>query len=237
MRLLVTMSLWLFLVDGLLSIAGGWARANAVIMECFELSEKLTDNSAETRDLLTRKFAAGCGNELMHRSMAERLTKSIQMGNSTAAALLLLRNAWDIDSKALLKERQMHPTRDVRWAQDSQPVSESVVALVARLSKFEEEVKPGVMALASNPGVAGAEFLLDALPYIGDRDVMVQIARLLDDARTLPNRPPFRICDYAARAFVKQLKLKPSFDVSALVVYDEPQLQEIRRLTARALPR
>ena len=232
----MTISLWLYLIDVLLSVGEGFTRADAGAMECFELSEKLTDNSAETRDLLTRKFAAACGNELIHRSMAERLRESIQMGNSTAAALLALGNAWDVDSKALLKERQMHPTRDVRWAQDSQPVSESVVALVARLSKFEKEVKPGVMALASNPGVAEAEFLLDALPYIRDRDVMRQIVMLLDDARILPNRPPFRICDYAAWAFVKQLNLKPSFEVSGLLVHDEPRLQEIRRLTARALP-
>ena len=236
MRILVTISLWLYLVSAFFDAAAGWTKADADIIDCFKLSEKLADNSAETRDLVTRKFAAACGRGVISLHEALRLRDSIQMGNSTAAALLLLRNSWDAGIEALLKERHLHPTRDVRWAQDSQPVSESVVALVARLSRVAE-VKPLVIALASNPGVAEAEFLLDALPYIGDGDVMAEITRLLDDTRTLPNKPQFRVCDYAVGAFVKKLKLKPSFEVSGLVVYDEARLQEIRRLTAIALPR
>ncbi len=236
MRLLVTISLWLYVIDSLLDFAVGFTKADADTIDCFKLSEKLVDKSAETRDLVTRKFAAACGHGVINLHEALRLRDSIQMGNSTAAALLLLRNSWDTGSRALLKERHLHPTRDVRWAEDSQPVSESVVALVARLSRAPGVKQPG-MALASNPGVAEAEFLLDALPYIGDRDVRAEVTKLLDDTRTLPNKPPFRVCDYAVGAFVKQLKLKPSFEVSGLVRYDEPRLQEIRRLTARAMPR
>ena len=63
------------------------------------------------------------------------------------------------------------------------------------------------------------------------------VTRLLDGTRTLPNKSHFRVCDYAVGAFVKQLKLKPTFEVSGLVVYNEPRLQEIRRLIAKALPR
>ena len=238
MRLIVNLSMWLFASDMAFDILIGFSVGYQRGQACASRAADLVDSSQQVREDTARDFAKCSLGETFSISVtsfdtAEYLRRSIVLGNSTPQALLLLGRSMDNESRAFLEQRRLHPQQTVRWARDSQPVSESLAASVARMRQAAKIVKPDLLKAAANAGTAEAEFLLDVLPYLDDRELIAQLAKFLGDTRPLPNRA-MRVCDYALSRVATKLKLKLSFSPT-LSIFDGQQLDEVRLLAARAL--
>lgn len=205
--------------------------------DCEALTQQMTSATEDAREKATRKFEACWGRKRLDEPLAGHVRKSILMGNTAAASLLLLGTAPDEESKALLKERQSNPRRMLKWDHNTQPVSEGLVAATARLQFALEEAKPAVLRALEKSAVADARFFLDAIDYIDDKEVLVRVAALLSDTRAVPNEFRRRLCDYAVPRVGRRLKLKPSFEPRDYGRFSAAQLEEVRKLASAALDR
>ncbi len=211
---------------GLACVSGG---AGAQKLSRHKVIAQLTDSSAEARERAATEFAAQWGRKAVEPAAAAALRRSIEMGNAAAAAYLLLGAAGDAESAALLQRRQESPEGEVKWDLSSQPVSEALAAMVARMQQAPAEVKPLVLEAAAKPEPPEARFLLDALPFLDDREVIARLGHLLDDTRPLPNEQRRRLCDYALTALATRLELKLSFEVRDFGRYTAEQFAEVKK--------
>ncbi len=203
--------------------------------DCAAPVRDLTAASEDERDKAARALAECWGQREVDGLVADQLRKSVRMGNVAAAALLLLGAAADDESKALLRERQTMPRVQLKWAHNTQPVSEGLVAATARLRFAAEEARPVVLRALEKKDIAEVRFFLDAVDYVEDREVLRRIVELLGDTRAVPNEFRRRLCDYALPRLVRKLKLKVSFDVRDYGRYSEAQLEEARKLAVAAV--
>jgi hypothetical protein len=236
MRVILGLAVWLYACDVAFDIVRGFVKAGASEKACAAVTTGLIDPSQENREKAARDHFACHGDfaiSVTAYSISGYLRRTIEIGNSAAQVYVLLGRSMNVDDREFLEQRQMHPTKMVQWSPDSQLVSESLAAMIGRMRQATRKVRPDVIKAASNPAIAEAEFLLDILPEIDDKEVISQITKLLEDTRVLPNRNR-RVCDYAVPALSRKFKLRLSFEPSATVFTDE-QLIETRRLTANAL--
>jgi hypothetical protein len=203
--------------------------------DCAAPVRDLTAASENERDKAARALAECWGQREVDGLVAEQLRKSVRMGNVAAAALLLLGLAADNESKALLRERQTAPRSAVKWAHNTQPVSEGLVAATARLRFAAEEARPMVLKALEKKDVAEMRFFLDAVDYVEDREVLRRMVDFLGDTRAVPNEFRRRLCDYAVPRLVRKLQLKVSFDVRDYGRYSDAQLEEARKLALAAV--
>jgi hypothetical protein len=235
MRVILVLAAWLYACDIAFSIVEGFMKAEASQKACTAVTAKLIDPSQPIREKAARDFFTCQGEfsiSVTSYSISEYLRRTIAMGNSAAQVYVTLGKAKNAEDREFLEQRQMHPTTMVRWHPDSQLVSESLAAMIGRMRQTTE-VRPDLIKAASNPGIAEAEFLLDVLPEIDDKQVIAEIAKFLQDTRLLPQRNR-RVCDYALPELSKKLKLRLPFQPSATAFTDE-QLDETRRMVTDAL--
>jgi len=204
--------------------------------DCAALGRDLTAETEDARDRASRAFAACWGLRKLEEPLAGAVRKSVSMGTGTAAALLLLGLAGDEESRKLLAEKQASPKGNVKWDNDTQPVSEGLVASVALL-RSSADPRPVVLRALEQPEAPVARFFLDAVDYVEDREVLRRIVPLLDDTRRVPNEFRRRLCDYAVPRVVRRLGLKVSFEVRNFGRFSDAQLEEVRKLAREAVGR
>lgn len=205
--------------------------------DCSALGRDMTAETEDARDRASRAFAACWGRRKLEEPLAGAVRKSVAMDNGTAAALLLLGLADDEESRKLLAEKQANPKGNVKWDNDTQPVSEGLVAAVALLRSTGGDLRPVVLRALEKPDVAVARFFLDAVDYVEDREVLGRIVSLLDDTRRVPNEFRRRLCDYAVPRVVRRLGLKVSFEVRDFGRFPDAQLEEVRKLAKEPVGR
>ena len=194
---------------------------------CGEITSALTNSSAEIRERAAASFFRACGIAAVDAGVALALRESLQMGNGSAASLLLLGASGDARSAAILRERSAGKGL-VKWAMDSQPVPEALAAKVALFRAGDAGVRPSLVKSLANPDPAVARFFLDAIAFIQDREALELLSRRLEDTRLLLNERRRRICDYAVPAFARRFHLKLSFEIRDFGPYDERQRKEVR---------
>jgi hypothetical protein len=201
---------------------------------CSDLSAALTNSEAEVRDRAASALFEACGVRVVDAGVASALRKSIEMGNTSSVALLLLGKAGDSESIAVLR-KQAAAEGMVKFAMDSQPIPQS---LAAKLGLFESGVsgpRAELESILTNPDPAQARFFLDALPFIDDAQLLKLASRRLEDTRPIPNERRRRICDYALTAFAGKFHLQLSFKVRDYGQYDADSLAEARRAVESAI--
>jgi len=234
MRIILSLAVWLYVCDSSMNAVRGFMEGVSRVNSCAEIARKLIDPSREVRERSAREFATcrqkpGEWVSVTDFSIAEHLRDSVKMGNSAADTLFMIGGTMDVRSRDLLEERQRSAQGNVRFTPDSPEVSERLAAMIARLKQGANVVRPDVLKLVENASVEEAQFLLDALYYLDDRQVLQAITKFLVDTRPLTNGR--RVCDYAVSALQPKLRLRLSFSANR-DTYSDAQLEEARKAAA-----
>lgn len=207
---------------------------------CSALAEALTDHSAGIRERAARAMREVCSAETLEAApdLGVALRESVRMGNTSAAALLLLGRVRDGENAAFLESLLAAETPAVKLEAWHQPVPQALPAAVAAANAGStagrERLTKGL------EGIEEAEFLASVLGDIADTAALGSLLPLLVDERavfaSVPSgaQPQRRICDLAADGFVKRLGLNP-FPPRPSDRYTADEIALVKKLAAAAL--
>jgi hypothetical protein len=208
---------------------------------CAALVPALTAPSADVRERAARALYSGCPREVTQPipNLETGLRQSVELGNSAAAALLLLGRFQDNENREFLKRRLTAKTPLVKLSPWNTPVAAGLAAAVAGVSAGVAEARA---PLAEGLGdLAQAEFLASVLPDVTDLKALQSLLPLLDNRQTIragvPSgaQPQRRLCDLAVDGFVVRLGLRPGFSIRASDRYSDHEIAELKKLAASAL--
>ena len=216
----------------LLGVLGGEQACTAILTT-------LTDSSADIRQRSAR-ILYRCDHTVLMKNDATsmQLGKSIKMGNTAAAAMLLLANFPDAESKAILVDMTKKDQK-VKLLDWMPPVSSSLVASVS-LTRMKSEVgKKYLIDSIKSGSINDLLFILNIMPDIDDMDVLQFLTKLLSDKREISQgipsgaTPKRRLCDLAVNAFAKKLNLDYGFKLSQEKRYTVAELRKATEMVNR----
>jgi hypothetical protein len=203
-------------------LLSGWGGEES----CGALSVAFSDPSADVRERALSGYGQACAKEPVTADRAALVERSVALGNTAAVADLLLARAPDAASRL----SEPAPGVTLRWAVGEPPVPGAWVRQVAR-ARFDETDRARLRSQAARPSIEEARFLLAAIEWMDDAEVLQSLQRLLDDTRRLPNERRRRVCDLAVDAWAKRSRLPLSFQPQS-TVYSDAQRAEVRRALA-----
>jgi hypothetical protein len=171
-------------------------------------------------------------------NLESALHRSVEMGNSAAAALLLLGRFQDEANRQWLKLRLAATAPMVKLHPWNTPVPQGLAAAVAGVSAGLPEARPRL--LEGLRDLAHAEFLALALPDVADPAALRSLLPLLDDTRPtrlgVPSsaQPQRRVCDLAVDGFLARLTLHPTFSPRPSGRYAEQEIAQVKALVSEA---
>lgn len=207
---------------------------------CAALVPALSSPSADVRERTARALHSAClhqGTECIP-SLGGALRLSVELGNSAAAALLMLGRFKDDENRAFLKRYLSAATPMVKLNPWSTPVPQGLAASVAGVSAGVAEAHPRLVEGLND--LAQAEFLASVLPDVTDLMALQSLLPVLDNKQTIlagvPSgaQPRRRLCDLAVDAFVTRLGLQPAFSLRGSDRYSDEQIAEVKKLAAGA---
>lgn len=176
------------------------------------------------------------------RAATDALCRSVEGGNDSAAALLLLGHGKGEAAKAaLLSMQRRDPPGQSELHEWTPAVPTPFVATIA-LSRLGDAASRGrLLAAAESAGVPELQFLLGVLDEVDDAAVLASLSRLLGDTREasggVPSgAAPRRLCDVAVDALVKRLRLKTSFRPDPAARYEPARVDEVRKALSSSVP-
>lgn len=207
---------------------------------CSAFAPGLTSGSADIRERSARSIYENCptGSTASLPDLNSSLRKSVEMGNASAAALLLLGRWSDVPTREFLEKKIADKTTKVKLHPWQPPVPAGLAAAVAATSagsvSARERLKAGLVP------VEEAEFLASVVPAIQDEHALRLLMKLLEDERTVNTgvpsgaEPKLRITDLALEAYVKRFQLKP-FPLRPGARYTPSEVEQVRGLIAKML--
>jgi HEAT repeat protein len=207
---------------------------------CAALVPALTSPSADVRERTARALHSACsrpGTEGIP-NLEAALRQSVELGNSAAAALLMLGRFQDNENREFLKRCLPARTPLVKLNPWSAPVPQGLAAAVAGVSAGVAEARPWLVEGLSD--LAQAEFLASVLPDVTDLKALLSLLLLLDNKQTIRSgvpsgaQPQRRLCDLAVDAFVTRLGLHPAFSLRTSDRYSDEEIAEVKKLAAGA---
>ncbi|MBI4905472.1 MAG: hypothetical protein HY820_17700 [Acidobacteria bacterium] len=172
---------------------------------------------------------------------APALLASVERGNRSAAALLLL--SYAPGSAPLLKKLAAEHASDlVKLRSWSRPVPLSVAATVALSRIGDADARRTLLERAAEYPDAVRVFLLDVLTDVDSPEVWHQFAAYLHDETEIPEGVPSgaarrRVADRAVDAFLDRLNLPVSFARNSGGRYTTDQIDETLRVLRERVPR
>jgi hypothetical protein len=221
----------------LLLLLGALAHAQT---DCTALSAGLTSSSADTRERAARAVYEKCPPATTRTlpDLNASLRKSVQLGNASAAALLLLGRYQDPETRSFLEQRTSKALPKVKLDPWQPPVPLGLAAAVAAVSAGSESARARLTQGLSP--IEESEFLASSIPAIQDRASLRALVKLLDDERTVNTgvpsgaTPRLRIADLALEAFCKRFELTP-FPLRPGDRYSPSEIASVAKLVLQRL--
>jgi hypothetical protein len=203
---------------------------------CVKIEASLTDASADIRQRAASALYWRCDRVRTGERAVQALSRSVEMGNANAGALLLLGYAPRKEAEARL-QKPLPGWAMVKLATSAQPVPASLAARVALARLGDETAIAELRKSFAKASIPEALFLLTVLPDINDRGALEAAIALLGDARECPgvdSESKRRVQDAALEALVDRFKLATSFKIERGREYTDAELAEARGLSERA---
>jgi HEAT repeat protein len=209
------------------------------------LAKALADPSEDIRDRASLQLYANYKPEQLAAGtmLGAALRQSIEAGNDSAAAVLLLGYFPSTEAVRTL-ENLLSRTGDSRtelfaWS----PVVPVALAANVSLSRLgNRKARASLLKEIESSGLAELQFLLAVIREIDAPEALHALKRTLGDTRGIGGGAPAgaqtgrRLCDAAVDAFIGRLGLKVNFSTSASSLYSEPQIESVRRAINSAVP-
>lgn len=199
---------------------------------CLGLLNAMTDTSADIRERVARHLYRCERSVLINNSLAAtKIIKSVKMGNTAAASILLLAYFPTTESKNVLLEISNN-RQSVKLQNWMAPVSSSLVAAVSLTKIKQPDGKKLLLAKISTNNLNDQIFLLNILSDIDDTDALRTLSNNIFDYREisqgLPSgvSPKRRLSDLTVNAFAKKFKLDYGYSLSSEKRYDEKELNK-----------
>ena len=170
------------------------------------------------------------------------LCHSVEAGNDSGAAILLLGHGKGEEAKAaLLALQRRDPPGQSELAEWTPVVPTPFVATIALSRLGDAASRTRLLGAAESAGVAELQFLLAVLSEVDDTAVLTSLGRLLGDTREVTGGAPWgaqarRLCDAAVDGLVKRLGLKTSFAPNPSGRYEPGQIEEVRKALSGSVP-
>ncbi len=207
---------------------------------CDALVPAVTDSSADIRERTVRALHDLCAVEISESlpQLGAALRESVRMGNTSAAALLLLGRYREDENREFLRSLLRAETPVVKLESWHHPVPQSLAVAVAAVSAG---YSPARDRLFDGLGkIEEAEFLALVLGDIDDTVTLEYLLKLLDDERTTSSgvpsgaQPRRRLCDLATDEFARRFGLQP-FPLRTSDRYSDEEIDQVRTLAAEAI--
>lgn len=204
---------------------------------CQEMLPALTDKSQDIRER-TARYLYGCDRSTLIKKKATAcpaLIKSLDLGNGSAAAFLLLGHLpseQTIDT--LLKLSASN--KFVKLNNWTAPVHASLAASVSltrlKHNKGKEQLLKSIAANSFEEQV----FLFHVISEIDDLSLLRSLVSHLDNKQEIfsygvPSgaSPRPRLCDFAVNSFSGKMNLKHSFQLSSARNYTDSEIEEVKK--------
>ncbi len=226
------------LVVSTLSAIGGRSAAEAVVAALQDEDADIRERAAGALHAFERpdEILSNAGN-------AHALRASVEAGNDTAGAVLLLGYAAGPDSLTLLQKlRQSPPERRTKLNAWSEPVSVALVATAAASRQGDTEARQSLLAALDKGSLETTTFLLSVARDIDDPPTLQALARRLNDEREIRGgvpsgaTPSRRVCDAVADALVDRLRLPVKFSRNPARRYSAAEIDEVRQAIRASIP-
>ncbi|KAA0254182.1 MAG: HEAT repeat domain-containing protein [Acidobacteria bacterium] len=176
------------------------------------------------------------------KAATDALCRSVEGGNDSAAALLLLGHGKGEAAKAaLLSMQRRDPPGQSELHEWTPAVPTPFVATIALSRLGDPPSRARLLGAAEGASPAELQFLLGVLDEVDDAAVLSSLSRLLGDTREasggVPSgAAPRRLSDVAVDALVKRLRLKTSFRPNPAARYEPAQVDEVRKALSSSVP-
>jgi HEAT repeat protein len=208
---------------------------------CQALKAALVDAEADLRERAARGIHGNCpARETAHiADLDAALRRSVDMGNTAAAALLLLGRFDNEATRSYLEGRIASKDHAVKLNSWNPPVPQRLAAAVGGVSAAVPDAEAVVergLGLVNE-----AEFVALTLGDIRPATKLSPLLRLLDDRRTVASGTPSgatpqrRICDLALDSLVRRLSLQPLFQLRPADRYTDAEIAQVRELATAAV--
>ena len=162
--------------------------------------------------------------------------------NPTAAALLLLGHFPGRETARILTQAGGQRSRKTKLHPSDPPVSVVLPALIAGSRIGDQQARRALLERIESAPVEELRFLLRAIQEIDAPEVLLMLARTLDDSRVVGGGVPSgaapvrRLCDLAVDSFVGRLALKVGFPLNSAGRYQPAQIEQVKRAIRGAIP-
>ncbi len=180
-------------------------------------------------------------------AMAEaegRVRASVEAGNHTVAAVLLLGYFPGSEADRLLRSLQTRPPEELAKLYSWSPaVPVALPASVALSLRGDNDARQRLLETIRRGDPKELEFLLSVVREIDSPVVIHGLKQVLDDRRPttagVPSggEPELRLCDLAVNALVRELQIPVDFELSESDRYTPEQIDAVRRAINESLPR
>jgi hypothetical protein len=177
---------------------------------------------------------------LADKDVGDALRHSVEQGNRTASAILLLGYLPDAAEllKKLTHEHGDTPVKLHPWS-DIVPLRLAAQAALSRLG--DREARERLLQSISELDIAGRLFLLDIIAFVDAPEVWHALSGYTRDIHEIrvdvpSGAPRRRVCDHAVDAFLDRFAFKVSFERKPGGRYAPGEIEEIRRALRSSTP-
>lgn len=210
-------------------------KADAVA--CQGLERALTDPVADIRVRAATALYGRCDRAVTARRAAQAICASLEMGNASAGAILLLGHASREQAEPCLR-RPFPKGSAVKGVTSSRPVPSEFAAIVPLAKLGNEKALVSLRAAFARPTVAEALFLLSVLHEVNDGEALRASVGLLDDERPVPSARSDamrKMRDAAVDALADRLSLRMSFQPQTGQRFTPAEVAEVKAAALAAI--
>ncbi|HEY1341537.1 MAG TPA: hypothetical protein VGF59_28700 [Bryobacteraceae bacterium] len=204
---------------------------------CHGLERALTDPAADIRVRAATALYGRCDREASARRAAPAICRSLEMGNASAGAILLLGYAPREQAEPCLT-RPFPKGSAVKGVTSSRPVRSEFAAIVPLAKLGNEKALAALRAAFDKPTVAEGLFLLSVLHEVNDAEALRASVGLLRDERTVPSAradATRKMRDAAVDALADRLGLKLSFQPQTGQRFTPAEVTEVNAAALAAI--
>lgn len=197
----------------------------------------LTNQVHDTRERAAYSLYHKCDRHVLAKSdtLADALIESLRLGNSNAAAVLLLGNFNDDNTVKILQQLSTQ-TEVVKLDPWLKPVEVSIPASISLSRLHDEDGEAKLNALVVKESLSMRVFLLNVIEEIETKKTLELLIDYLTDTREISGGvpggviPQRRLCDLAVDSLVQRLNLFTGFELTPSRRYSREQLTTVDKL-------
>jgi len=213
------------------------------------MAERASWSGLQARELEDQERAAlaiydSVGSDaVVPEEQAPALRASVQRGNHSAAAILLLGHDASPEAKRLLRRLRDQPAGENTKLRPWLPLVPIALPANLALSRGgDPDARARLLAHLAEAPVGEVAFVLDVAREVDDPTVLHALGKALDDERPVAGgvpsgaQPQRRLADLAVDALSDRLNLSVSFPRKRSGRYSREEIQEVKRLLRTTLP-